>query len=121
MSAVIGNTGRYMVIDILADGGMQAMHREDVLNIAKLGHATISRASDIVHNPDTQCFDIHLAQGSGFAPPLPEATGFGSYEDARQMEVLWLEMARLHDVLPESDEGRKMLHHLRAAHRAPTH
>lgn len=107
----------FMVIDINRDGGVQSMYREDALQLGSLGHQSIQRASDLVFHEDTQDFAIHLASGhaSGghFSPPVPEATGFPTYQAAREMEVRWLEMARLHDVAPASREGRCLLAHLR--------
>lgn len=105
----------FMVIDIARDGAIQALYREDALALGSLGRQSIARASDLVFHEDTQDFAIHLAAGLGtFHDPLPEALGFPSYEAARAMEVRWLEMARLHDVAPDSREGRCLLAHLRA-------
>jgi hypothetical protein len=115
MTFLHGHGDNFMVIDIDTLGGIEAMHRENVLPLLDLGRAKVSRASDLVFNEQTQQFDIHLATVDGFAQPVPEATGFPSYEAARDMEVRWLEMARLHDVQPASDEGRILLSALRGA------
>lgn len=122
MSLLVGNAN-FMVIDVAVDGAVHAMHRENVLTLGFLGKQSIRRASDLVFNEDTQQFDIHLAAGNTFLPPVPEARGFPTYEAARQMEVRWLEMARLHGVPPASPEGRTLLSSLRAADAAkePVH
>lgn len=114
MSLHIGNTENVMVIDVELDGTVHSMYRENVMQLDFLGKQSVRRASDLIFNDDTQMFDIHLAEGSAFLPPVPEARDFPTYEAARDMEVRWLEMARLHDVHPASREGRCLLSHLRA-------
>jgi hypothetical protein len=105
----------FTVIDIARDGAIQALYREEAVALGNLGHQSIQRASDLVFHEDTQDFAIHLAVGNGtFHAPVPEAQGFPSYEAARAMEVKWLEMARLHDIAPDSREGRCLLAHMRA-------
>ena len=45
--------------------------------------------------------------------PLDAARGFDTYEDARRMEVRFLEFCRLHDIIPNSPEGENLLTVLR--------
>ncbi len=110
----VDNHVNFMVIDVEADGAVHSMYRENVLQLDFLGKQSVRRASDLIFNDDTQMFDIHLAEGSTFMPPVPEARDFPTYEAAREMEVRWLEMSRLHDVRPSSPEGRCLLAHLRS-------
>lgn len=100
-----------MVIDFRPDGAVEAMHR-DKFNLSFLGKQTVKRASEIIFDDDTQKWDIHLAVGSDFVR-IAEARGFENYDDARKMEVRWLEFARLHDFEPTSNEGINLLNVLR--------
>ncbi len=102
-----------MVIDIGPTGSVEAMHR-DAFNLDFLGKQTIQRASDIRFDSDTQKWDIFLAHGcTDEFVGVNEAKGFATYEEARKMEVRWLEMARLHSVSPLSSEGISILNVLR--------
>lgn len=101
-----------MVIDFRPDGAVEAMHR-DRFSLAFLGKQTVKRASEILFDEDSQKWDIHLAQGDKFVR-VEAARGFENYDDARKMEVRWLEYARLHDIEPTSEEGIKLLTVLRA-------
>ena len=107
----ITSTDDFMVIDFRPTGEVEAMHR-DKFNLSFLGKQTIQRASDIRFNDDSQQWDIHLAVAGEFVP-VEAARGFDTYEEARKMEVRWLEMARLHDITPLSDEGTNLLRILR--------
>lgn len=103
-----------MVIDFTPSGGVEAMYR-DSFSLGFLGQQQVARASDIKHNAETQKWDIHLAD------PLhadrfifvPEATGFDGYDEARKMEVRWLELCRLQGVQPLDTTGKKILTALR--------
>lgn len=99
-----------MVIDFAPTGAVQAMHRENVLNLAFLGKQAIIRATDIRFDTDTQKWGIWPrtpgAEGEQFdPPPCKAATGFDSYESARDAEILWLEQCRLVGVEPSSRQG----------------
>jgi hypothetical protein len=107
----ITRTDDFMVIDFRPTGEVEAMHR-DKFNLSFLGAQSIHRASDIRFDEDTQQWDIHLASEGGFVP-VEAARGFETYEEARKMEVRWLEMARLHDLSPLSEEGTNLLRVLR--------
>lgn len=103
-----------MVIDFTKDGGVEAMYR-DAFPLGFLGEQQVARASDIKHNQATQKWDIHLAD-----PLNPEkfvfvreATGFDGYDEARKMEVKWLETCRLQGIVPLSADGRRILTVLR--------
>lgn len=100
-----------MVIDFSTTGGVEAMHR-DSFDLSFLGKQSISRASDIRHNEETQKWDIYVALDDNFVD-VAQAHGFDTYEDARRCEVRWFELARLHSVPPTSDDGRNLLAVLR--------
>lgn len=103
----ITQTDNFMVIDFTPEGTVEAMHR-DRFDLGFLGRQSIHRASDIRFNEDAQSWDIWLAKGDTFVP-VEQATGFESYDDARRMEVRWLEFCRLHDLSPFSPEGRNLV------------
>lgn len=96
-----------MVIDFNQDGAVQSMHREGVLELGFLGAQHIVRATDIRFDADTQSWGIWPSDGNdGFTPPpCQEASGFRSYETARDVEVQWLEQARMVGVDPCSSAG----------------
>lgn len=107
----ITRTQDFMVIDFKPNGSVEAMHR-DKFNLSFLGKQSIQRASDIKFNDDTQQWDIHFAIDGEFIP-LDAARGFDTYDDARRMEVRFLEFCRLHDIIPNSPEGENLLTVLR--------
>lgn len=100
-----------MVIDFSPTGEVEAMHR-DTFPLAFLGKQSISRASDIRHNEETQLWDIYVADGEGFAG-VEGAKGFATYDEGRRMEVRWFEACRLHSLSPLCTEGRVLLAILR--------
>lgn len=105
-----------MVIDFHATGGVEAMHREDVLPLGFLGAQEITRATDIRFDSAAQKWSIWLAapDGDGFCPPVSEcALGFDTYEYARTVEVAWLEKARLEGIAPGSVDGIRILRMVR--------
>lgn len=97
----------YMVIDFSPEGGVEAMHRENILDLGFLGDQSIRRATDIRFDDKTQTWGIWPAapQAGDFLPPPVGGSGFKSYEEAREAEVAWLERCRLFDREPLSDSG----------------
>lgn len=120
-----------MVIDIDACGSVQAMHRENVLSLGFLGKQEIVRATDIRFDAETQKWGIWPAEYvpalarvanrvDGFYPPPTEhADDFETYEGARDVEVKWLEQARLVGVEPTSDSGLLILEFVRISPQVP--
>lgn len=114
-----------MVISVGADGSVSGMHF-DAFNLAFLGERDVRRASELMFNEDTQLWDIHLVtysdsmdgkrRSSVTEPPIPEAQGFTSYEECRDIEVRWLQGCRLAGVVPTSHRGVRIL---AMARRAP--
>lgn len=96
-----------MVIDFTSEGGVEAMHRENILDLGFLGKQEITRASDIKFDSATQTWGIWVADGQGgYHAPPKYADGFVGYEDARSVEIAWFERCRLHDWEPMSDDGK---------------
>lgn len=93
------------VIDFNPDGSVEAMCREDVIDLKMLGPQSITRASDIRYE-DGSGWAIWLADPDNpfnFLPPTtPSQRGFRTYDAARRVEVSWLEYCRLHGVDPRS-------------------
>ena len=101
-----------MVIDFSPEGSVEAMHR-DQFALGFLGKQSISRASDIKFDEDSQTWAIHVIIDSVPQPLIDDATGFASYEQARRIEVEWFEKCRLHQVTPVGVIGKKMLRTVR--------
>lgn len=105
-----------MVIDFRPDGAVEAMHR-DSFDLGFLGKQKIRRATDIRFDEAAQTWTIFLADCHADGPEtftiVEEGRGFPTYDDARKMEVRWLEMCRLHGIHPRSQEGTALLTILR--------
>lgn len=103
-----------LVINIDADGGVQAMHM-DLFDLGFLGRKEIHRASEIKFNTETQLWDILVPrEGQEESPQetwvkLPEACGFAGYDEARNIEVAWFNKCRMAEVHPLSAFGRTFL------------
>lgn len=103
-----------MVISVGADGSVSGMHF-DAFNLAFLGERDVRRASELIFNEETQLWDIHLVANvqsldgsrrtSVTEPPIPQAQGFASYEECRDIEVRWLQACTLTGVAPTSYRG----------------
>jgi len=103
-----------LVIDFSPEGTAQAMHR-DAFPLGFLGKQTIERASEIVFDEDTQLWDIKLpfARYGGAFMTHPGARDFHGYDEARRVEVAWLDGCRLAGVSPFSEEGSNILSEIR--------
>jgi hypothetical protein len=100
---------RFTTIDFAEDGTVEAMNRDE-FNIGFLGKQSIQRASEIKFNEATQSWNICLPDDDDRCwVAIPEATGFASYNVARDVEVFWLETARRVGVNPTSMEGIRIL------------
>jgi len=102
------------VIDFTSEGTAQAMH-SDKFPLAFLGAQSITRATDIKFNEDTQTWGLYLPSDIGTWEGVPEAQGFDTYEGARKVEVRWLNVCRLRGVNPESNDGLSALKLIRRA------
>lgn len=95
------------VISFGAEGTATAMHKDE-FPLGFLGKQSISRASEIIFNEDTQLWDIHLPigkEGDISWARFGVCAGFNGYDLARKIEVDWFEQSRLHSVHPLSTEG----------------
>lgn len=96
-----------LVIDCKSDGTVESMYC-DKFQLGFLGKQSISRASEIAFNTETQLWDIHVLSEQGEATH-ELASHFRSYEEARDIEVAWFNAARLAGVNPLSPRGLKQL------------
>ena len=100
-----------MVINFGEDGNVEAMHR-DGFNLRFLGKQSITRASDIQFDEDSQTWAIHVMIDS-YPQLVHEATGFYTYEEARKIEVEWFEQCRLYEVTPTGVIGTRLLEYIK--------
>lgn len=96
----------FMVVSFSEEGEATALHREQ-FPLGFLGKQKIERASDIRFNDTTQLWDIYLLDPEGLVDIMgdrfhlvPQARGFASYDQARDVEVVWLENCALMGVSP---------------------
>ena len=105
----MGGDNTTLVIDFDPSGSVEAMHF-DSFPLKFLGRQEINRASELKYDSDTDTWFICVANREGlFNAPVPEATGFASYDHARRVEVAWFNQCRLDGVEPESTRGRAIL------------
>lgn len=98
-----------MVLDFNSDGSAQSMHRDE-FNLGFLGRQEIVRASEIKFDTATQRWNILVpCESTAEFICTDEACGFAGYDEARQMEVKWLDGCRLVGISPLSEEGRSLL------------
>lgn len=102
---------RDLVIDIDLSGSSKALHTE-AFDLSFLGPMYIARQTDIVFNSDTQLWDMYYIECSNefeckstTLKKVVPLSGRSSYEDARTVEVLWLNDCRLLGIDPVSIEG----------------
>ena len=97
-----------LVIDFKPNGSVASLHM-DSFDLGFLGKKETYRQTDIRFNSDTQLWDlIYLADdGSQYADSRLE--GFGTYENARLVEVDWLNTCRLFSIDPVSDGGLRIV------------
>lgn len=103
-----------MVISFDPAGPVNALHRDE-FTLDFLGARTITRASDIRFDEQTQLWDVWLpeAPGSQNFFRVEEAAGFPSYNAAREFEVQWLDACLLAGVDAFEDLGRSIASQIR--------
>lgn len=102
-----------LVISFDESGQAESLHI-DQFDLSFLGKKTIKRATDIVFCEDKQSWTIYLLDSDGAKRPLVAgASGFTSYEQARKVEVGWLNLCRLNEVDPCTDYGHVFLNQMR--------
>lgn len=95
-----------LVIDFKPDGHVTALHM-DAFDLGFLGKKETYRQTDIVFDSDMQLWNLeYLGAGRYVAPELD---GFASYEEARKIEVRWLNNCRLLGIRPDSDQGMRIM------------
>ena len=95
------NNKQSNVISVGPDGTIKSLYL-DTMPLKSLGRQQVDRATDIVHNNDTQCFDVYLLPDRHITV---SAVGFAEYEHARTYEVTLLNICRLAQVEPSSKQG----------------
>lgn len=98
-----------IVIDCKANGTVESMHFDE-FDLKFLGRKSVKRASEIMHNPETDLWDIEIPE-SGVHPQ--SSRGFTGYDIARRFEVEWLQACRKAGCSPLSDLGRVIADRLR--------
>lgn len=91
-----------IVVDFSDKGSVAGMHFDD-FDLGFLGRKHVTRASEIFHNSETQLWDVILPGHESVA--CTHASGFSTYNAAREFEVLWLQNCRMDSVAPDSDAG----------------
>lgn len=106
---------KHMVVAIDCNGQVEAMCQENILPLGFLGKQEIRRASELKWDSNTDSWAIHVAKETEgeFHEPYPEATGFPTYDDARDAEVVWFSECRRQDVQPQSEAGHLILQTMR--------
>lgn len=99
-----------IVIDLSAGGQAQALHMDE-FPLGFLGKMRMERASNLVFNESTQLWDVVLPQAT-----TARASGFRSYELARDFEVEFLQTCRTLRVDPASEKADKYVTILRPAY-----
>lgn len=95
------------VIDFNADGSVESLHN-DKLTLDFLGQQHVERVSEIVFSDDKQKWYITIRGYTGRFYKVDEAGLFGTYEEARKLEVVWLNACRLNECIPLSVQGRQL-------------
>jgi hypothetical protein len=83
-----------IVVSFTPHGTAHGLHHDE-FDLGFLGPKTLSRASSIEFDETSQTFYV---LPSGKTTPLPYATGFVRYGDARKFEVAWLQTCELMQV-----------------------
>lgn len=105
-----------LVITFDEQGGAESLHI-DQFDLGFLGKKQIVRATDIMHDGESDTWTIYLLDAEGQNPRLAWAgcSGMPTYETARNVEVAWLNLCRANDADPRSDEGHVYLNQARKA------
>lgn len=90
-----------IVIDCKSDGVVEGMHFDE-FDLNFLGKKSVSRASEIFHNEETDMWDVLLPDQ---AEPHSICKGFSGYDVARKFEVEWLQECRKRGTDPASYDG----------------
>lgn len=92
-----------IIVDFSPAGTAEGLHH-DRFDLGFLGHKTITRASEIEFDEQSQSFYVRLP-GQAVDAVSAACRGFSGYDVARQFEVAWLNACRQAGVDPLSLQG----------------
>lgn len=102
-----------LVVTIEESGRAHGLETPD-FNLAVLGPKSVKRATSIEFEEATQKWDVIVCGHENDGHPIV-SMGFGTYEEARQFEVDWLQRCALGRVPPLSHRG--ITHAIMVRHR----
>lgn len=110
---MISTPSKELVIDFFPYGGVEAM-QSDKFSLSFLGRQQVRRATEIIFNENRQCWDIELILYNDKDERVgqvvyAEGRGFAGYDEARGVEVKWLNLCRVYRIEPHSVKGASML------------
>lgn len=99
-----------LVLTFDASGEVEGLHM-DKFDLGFLGDKTVRRATEIVFDETGQKWDIIVCLPNGRPAPFAHSgqSGFATYEQARDVEVAWLNLCRVQDVEWSSIQGAALL------------
>lgn len=99
-----------LVLTFSATGQVDGLHM-DKFDLGFLGDKSVRRATEIVFDETSQQWDIIMCLESGrhAAKSWPGQHGFANYEQARDVEVAWLNLCRSQGVEWDSVKGEDLL------------
>lgn len=101
-----------VVIQIGTAGQVKGMHRDE-FPLSFLGKQSIKRASEIMHDPDTQRWYISVPK-KGVFMRVYTCGEFDSYGSARDFEVEWMNACLAAQAEPLSVKGLRLAERLAA-------
>ncbi len=99
-----------LVIDFKPNGHVESLHM-DAFDLGFLGQKATCRQTDIVFDSDTQLWNLEYLIGGGINSRYVDERlcGFPTYEEARSIEVAWLNNCRLLSIEPASEQGMRIM------------
>lgn len=97
-----------LVIDFKPNGHVESLHM-DAFDLGFLGQKATYRQTDIVFDSDTQLWNLEYLMNGGGRYLSECLNGFQTYEEARRIEVAWLNNCRLLSVEPASGQGMRIM------------
>lgn len=97
------------VVSVTPEGGLKGLHFDD-FDLGQFGNKTVTRASEIFFNDMTQKWGVLLPDQHH---PFLSASGFTSYEVARNFEVIWLQECTMRDIKANSNLGEEVAGEIR--------
>ena len=89
------------VISVTPSGALKGLHFDD-FDLGQFGKKQVERASEIFWDDMNQTWNVLLPDQS---IPFLSASGFASYEIARDFEVAWLQECALQGIKAGSNRG----------------